>query len=101
MKHIIVPLIAAAFTIGCTQRTKIEPAEVSESDQDRLVAAVYQTGIRTNGLSFYYAERYTRGKDSWLHVQFTDSRQTDPAIRPVYDFVQSADGWKVVDKRDE
>jgi hypothetical protein len=100
MKRIAILLVLVALS-GCSKRTKIEPADVSMEDKDAMVAAVYGTGIRTNGLSVYYVERFTRGRDSWLHVQFTDAKETNPAIRPVYDLVQTPDGWKVVNKRDE
>ena len=82
-----------------SKSTKIEPADVSTDDRDAMVAAVYQTGIRTNGLSVYYVEKFTRGGDSWLHVQFTDAKETNPAIRPVFDLVKTAGGWKVVDRK--
>ena len=100
MKRIVILLVLVILSGGCSKRTKIEPADVSTDDRDAMVAAVYQTGVRTNGLSLYYVERFTRGRDSWLHVQFTDARETNPAIRPVFDLVKTPDGWKVVDKRD-
>ena len=100
MKRIAILLVLVVAS-GCSKRTKIEPADVSTDDREGMVAAVYQTGMRTNGLSVYYVERFTRGRDSWLHVQFTDAKETNPAIRPVYDLVKTPGGWKVVDKRDE
>jgi hypothetical protein len=100
MKRIAILLVLAVLP-GCSRRTKIEPADVSTEDRDAMVAAVYQAGIRTNGLSVYYVERFTRGRDSWLHVQFTNVRETNAAIRPVFDLVKTPAGWKVVNKRDE
>jgi hypothetical protein len=99
MKQIAILLVLVVLS-GCSKSTRIEPADVSTDDRDAMVAAVYQTGVRTNGLSVYYVERFTRRRDSWLHVQFTDARETNPAIRPVCDLVKTPDGWKVVDKRD-
>jgi hypothetical protein len=100
MKRIGILLVFVVLS-GCSKPTKIEPAEVSVEDRDAMVAAVYQTGLRTNGLRVYHVERFTRGRDSWLHVQFTDAKETNPAIRPVFNLVKTPGGWKVVDKRDE
>lgn len=100
MKHIAI-LFALVVVSGCSRRTKIEPTDVSTVDRAGMVAAVYHTGIRTNGLSVYYVERFTRGRDTWLHVQFTDAKETNAAIRPVFDLVRMPGGWNVVDKGDE
>lgn len=100
MKQIAILMLLVALS-GCGKRAKIEPADVSADDRDAMVAAVYRTGMRTNGLSVYNVERFTRGGDSWLHVQFTDAKETNPGIHPVFDLVKTPGGWKVVDKRDE
>jgi hypothetical protein len=108
MKRIVLLLLLVAAVLVSVfilrrraKQTKIEPANVSQEDRAAMVAAVYRTRRRTNGLSVYYVEKYSRGRVSWYHVLFNDENERQAGIHPVFDLELTAEGWQVVNKRDE